>query len=75
MGSRAIMASLQDFDPKLKAQLHGSWRLLKAWHANELPTPAAPLTEKMLQAMVGYALFNEWYSFALSLMLGFYGGD
>ena len=65
------MASLQDFDPRLKGPLHGSWRLLKAWRANEIPNRAPPLTEKMLQAMVGYALFNKWYSFALSLCLAF----
>ena len=49
----SFLASLQDFDPKLKGMLSGSWRLMKAWTVHELPSRAPPLTESVLKAMVG----------------------
>ena len=36
------VASLQDFDPKLKGMLPGSWRLLKTWNISEIPNRAPP---------------------------------
>ena len=66
------VASLQDFDPRLKGRLNITWRLLKTWHVNEVPNRAPPIPEKTLHAMIGWALFHEHYTFALSLQLGFY---
>lgn len=67
------LAALQDFDPKLKHQLPGSWRLMKAWSTNEIPCRAPPITEQVLKAMVGWAFLREEYNFGISLLVGFYG--
>ena len=67
------LASLQHFQPSIKGHLVCSWRLLKTWMANELPSRAPPLTEEALHTLVGYALFHCQFQFALSLMMGFYG--
>eukprot|EP00438_Fugacium_kawagutii_P010420 Skav220420 [mRNA] locus=scaffold639:671867:673685:+ [translate_table: standard] len=67
------LAGLQDMQPNLRGHLSTSWRLLKAWHANEIPNRAPPLPEHLLQAMVGWALFHNHNSFAVSLLIGFYG--
>ena len=68
-----FLAALQDFDPKLKHMLPGSWRLMRTWTTHEVPSRAPPLTESVLRAMVGWAVFNEHYSFGLSLLVGFHG--
>ena len=68
-----FMAALQDFDPKLKGNLASSWRLMRTWVANEIPARAPPLTESILRAMVGWAIFHEHYSFGLSVMVAFHG--
>ena len=74
--SRAVasdcLAGLQDYDPKLRGHLQGSWRLLKAWNANELPSRAPPLPEHVLHAMIGFAFFKEWWHFGISLLIGYY---
>ena len=67
-----FLAALQDFDPKLKGHLQISWRLMKTWTTNEIPNRAPPLTESILKAMVGWAIFHQHFSFALSLLVGFY---
>ena len=67
------LAGLQDLDPALKGKLSLSWRLLKAWHVNEIPNRAAPIPEVILQGMLGWAIFHEHHLFALSLAVGYYG--
>eukprot|EP00435_Cladocopium_sp_Y103_P016967 s907_g4.t1 len=67
------LASLQNLEPHLKGHLCMSWRLLKVWHQNELPSRAPPFPEIVLQALVGKAIMNQDSAFALSLLLGFYG--
>lgn len=64
-----VLAGLQDFDPKLKGTLPGSWRLMKTWTTKELPNRAPPLTEPILRAMVGWAYFSQHFNFGLSLMV------
>eukprot|EP00435_Cladocopium_sp_Y103_P059268 s678_g21.t1 len=66
------LAGLQDSCPKLRGCLPGAWRLLKAWHANEIPNRAPPLPEKILCSLAGYFIFHESPGMALSLLLGFY---
>ena len=66
------LAAVQDLQPQTKGTLPCSWRLLRAWHVNEIPCRAPPLPESVLQAMLGWAFFHEDYDFALSLMIGFY---
>ena len=68
-----FLAAIQDFDPKLRGNLPMSWRLMKAWTANEVPNRAPPITESILHAMVGWAFFHEHHVFGLSLLVGFYG--
>lgn len=68
-----VLAALQDFDPKLRGHLQGSWRLMRTWNANEVPNRAPPLTEKVLQAMVGWSWFNKHWQFGISLLVAFYG--
>ena len=68
-----FMAALQDYMPKLKNKLPGAWRLMKTWTTHETPSRAPPLTETVLKAMVGWSVTKEYYSFALSLMVAFYG--
>ena len=67
------VAGLQDFDPKVRHKLPGSWRLLKTWAVNEVPNRAPPLPEHVVHAMCGWACFHQHYSFATSLLVGFYG--
>ena len=68
-----FMAGLQDYDPKLKHCLPGSWRLLKTWAIQEVPSRAPPMTEDVLKAMVGWAVLQGHPIFALSLLVGFFG--
>ena len=67
------LASLQDFDAKIRGQLPGAWRLVKTWVTHELPNRAPPVPESVLQAMVGWGLYHGYFSFATSLLLCFYG--
>ena len=67
------VAGLQDLDPRLKGHLNLAWRLLKTWHVNEIPNRAPPLPEVALKAMVGWSIFHRHHTFALSLLLGYYG--
>ena len=67
------LAALQDASPKLRGCLPGAWRLLKAWHVNEIPNRAPPFPEKVLQSLVGYFVFHHKPAMAVSLLLGFYG--
>ena len=67
------VAALQNTEPHLKGQLLGSWRLLKVWSQQEIPNRAPPLPEIILHAMVGRAIMRHDTSFALSLLLSFYG--
>jgi hypothetical protein len=41
------VASLQDFDPRLKGQLNLTWRLLKTWVINEIPNRAPPFLRQL----------------------------
>ena len=66
------LAALQDVSPRIKGSIPGAWRLLRTWHANEIPNRAPPFPERILHAMVGYFLFHEQPRMALSLLLGFY---
>eukprot|EP00435_Cladocopium_sp_Y103_P035476 s619_g9.t1 len=68
-----FLAGLQDYDPKLKNCLPGSWRLLKTWAVHETPNRAPPLTEEVLRAMVGWSVLQEKPTFGLSLLVAFYG--
>eukprot|EP00438_Fugacium_kawagutii_P013582 Skav223043 [mRNA] locus=scaffold1069:163813:168437:+ [translate_table: standard] len=67
------IAGLQDHDPRLRGHFPASWRLLKAWSMAEIPNRAPPLPERVLLAMVGWAIFKEEHLFGLSLLLAFYG--
>ena len=68
-----VLAALQDADAKLRGCLPASWRLLRTWNANEIPDRAPPMSESVLQAMVGWSILHEHYDFALSLLVGFHG--
>jgi len=67
------VAGLQDMDPKIRGHLPGAWRLLKTWAVNEIPNRAPPLPEHVLHALCGWAVLKQHFSFAVSLLLGFYG--
>ena len=67
------LAALQDQNPRLKGLLQTSWRLLKTWHAHEIPNRAPPFPEYILHCLVGWALLKKDLSFAVSLLVGFYG--
>ena len=66
------VAGLQDKDPRLRGLLPSSWRLLKTWSLNEIPNRAPPIPEKVLHAMVGYAIQSNNLAFGVSLLVGFY---
>ena len=68
-----ILAALQDQQPHLKGKLKMSWRLMHAWVTHEVPNRAPPLPLDCLYILVGYSLFKNMPSFALSLLLGFHG--
>ena len=68
-----FLAALQDFDPKLKGCLPGSWRLMKTWTTHEIPSRAPPLTDSILRAMCGWSVFTKNFSFGVSLLVGFHG--
>ena len=59
-----LLAALQHMVPTLKHQLPLSWRLMKTWTKNELPTRAVPLGAQSVLAFAG--LFWSWKEFALS---------
>ena len=65
------LAGLQDIQPNLRNQLPGAWRLLKTWHVNEITNRAPPLPEHVVHAMAGWAFFKGFYSFGVSLLVGF----
>ena len=67
------LAGLQDFDAKIRGCLPGAWRLLKAWHVNEIPNRAPPFPDYIVHAMCGWAIFHGHGTFAVSLLVGFYG--
>ena len=67
------IAGLQDQDVRLRGQLPGAWRLLKTWSQHEIPCRAPPLPAHVLHAMVGWAIFHQLFTFAISLLIGFYG--
>ena len=67
------VAALQDAQPQVKGHLRGTWRLLKAWSMNEIPNRAPPLPEEAVHMMVGFAITQREYLFAVSLLVGFYG--
>ena len=66
------LAALQDQDSRLKGLLPSSWRLLKTWHSHEIPSRAPPFPEYVLHCLVGWSLMRENFSFAVSLLVGFY---
>eukprot|EP00438_Fugacium_kawagutii_P008614 Skav234210 [mRNA] locus=scaffold2795:127037:128092:- [translate_table: standard] len=66
------LAGLQDLQPDLRHHLPGSWRLLKTWAVNEIPSRAPPLPEHIVKAMAGWAFFHGHYTFGISLLIGFY---
>ena len=68
-----FMAALQDHQPKLRHNLPASWRLMKTWSLHEIPVRAPPMTEAVLRAMIGWAVTQGHDTFALSLLIGFYG--
>ena len=68
-----LLAALQDAQPHLKGQLKSSWRLMKTWVTHEVPNRAPPLTQDLLHLLVGYCLFKQQPTFALSLLLAFHG--
>ena len=53
------VAGVQDAQPNVRKQLPSTWRLLKAWNVNEIPSRTPPLPEEALQTMVGYAIFKK----------------
>ena len=67
------LAGLQDADPKLRGQLPCTWRLMKVWVQNEIPSRAPPMPESVVQALAGYSILQGDHLFALSVLLGFYG--
>ena len=67
------VAGIQDAQPNVRRQLPATWRLLKAWSVNEVPSRAPPMPEEALQTLVGYSIFKKEYHFALSLLVGYYG--
>ena len=66
------LAGLQDLQPNLRNHLPGPWRLLKAWHVNEVPNRAPPLPEHVVWAIAGWDFFKGHASFAVSILAGFY---
>ena len=67
------LASLQDYDAKIRGHLPGAWRLVKTWVTHELPNRAPPVPELVLQSMVGWGLYHGHFAFATSLLVCFYG--
>lgn len=59
-----LLAALQHMVPSLKNQLPLSWRLMKTWTKNELPTRAVPLGAQTVLAFAG--LFWAWNEHALA---------
>ena len=66
------LAGLQDLQPDLRHHLPEAWRLLKTWSINEIPARAPPFPDHVVHAMAGWAFFHGWYSFGVSIILGFY---
>ena len=41
-GRALASAAFQDTEPRLKGKLQVTWRLLKTWHVNEIPSASLP---------------------------------
>ena len=67
------LAALQDQDQRLRGLLQTSWRLLKTWHSHEIPSRAPPFPEYILYCLIGWALLQQRFSFAVSLLVVFHG--
>ena len=59
--------------PRIRGSIPGAWRLLKAWHTNEIPNRVPPFPENVVHSLAGYFLFHQNPKMALSVLLGFYG--
>ena len=60
------------FVPQLRARLHGSRRLLKAWAKLELPERAAPLPASYAAALAGVALQGGDLRLCVCIMVAFH---
>ena len=66
------LSGLQDLKPSLRGCLALSWRLVKAWQKNEIPTRAAPLPEELLQALSGAFSLRKQPDMSLGVQVAFY---
>lgn len=48
------LSAIQHFQPSMKRNLTGSWRLLKTWQRHEIPARSPPLTWYLTQVLMGY---------------------
>ena len=65
------LSGLQDLKPN-RGCLALSWRLVKAWQKNEMPTRAAPLPEELLQALSGAFSLRKQPDMSLGVQVAFY---
>ena len=66
------LSGLQDLKPSLRGCLALSWRLVKTWQKNEMPSRAAPLPEELLQALSGAFALKGQSQMALAVQVAFY---
>lgn len=67
------LCGLHHYEPWTRNRLPLSWRLFKVWRKVEAPNRAPPLTEKVVEAWILYAIAHRNLGFAAMLCLGFYG--
>lgn len=59
------LSAIQHFQPSMRRQLNGSWRLLRTWQRYEIPSRSPPLTWTLLETLMGYLTSSftcYWFS-------------
>ena len=67
------LCGLQHYHPWVKTRIPLSWRLFKVWRKVEAPNRAPPITLKVIEAWLMYAVDHNDLPFAAMLVLGFFG--
>ncbi len=64
------LSAVQHFQPSLKRNINGAWRLFRTWQRFELPARAPPITPQILEILMGY-IHQSCPALALGLGVAF----
>ena len=67
------LCGLHFFEPWTKKGIPTAWRLFATWRKLEFPARAPPITAYIIYSLASYAIGHKDLSFAVMLLLGFFG--